>query len=146
MMCWKCFRKELLALALNPDREIDLSKMMRNSSEVQIRLSSYPISHENVVTYSIQRIDVSKYPFLRYLRNRLDTGQNLELLDSWYSPSQDLVPESYRLSVVEKITRYLPVMSKEQEGVLENWDMSSFLNSEESKRAHSSLTSSWQDI
>ena len=116
MMCWKCFRKELLALALNPDREIDLSKMMRNSSEVQIRLSSYPISHENVVTYSIQRIDVSKYPFLRYLRNRLDTGQNLELLDSWYSPSQDLVPESYRLSVVEKITRYLPVMSKEQEG------------------------------
>ena len=146
MMCWKCFRKELLSLALNPDREIDLSKMMRNSSEVQIRLSSYPISHENVVTYSIQRIDVSKYPFLRYLRNRLDTGQNLKLLDSWYSPSQELVPESYRLSVVEKITRYLPVMSKEQEGVLENWDMSSFLNSEESKRAHSSLTSSWQDI
>ena len=146
MMCLKCFRKELLSLALNPDREIDLSKMMRNSSEVQIRLSSYPISHENVVTYSIQRIDVSKYPFLRYLRNRLDTGQNLKLLDSWYSPSQELVPESYRLSVVEKITRYLPVMSKEQEGILENWDMSSFLNSEESKRAHSSLTSSWQDI
>ena len=119
---------------------------MRNSSEVQIRLSSYPISHENVVTYSIQRIDISKYPFLRHLRKRLDMGLNLELLDSWYSPSQELVPESYRFSVVEKISRYLPVMSKEQEGVLESWDMSSFLSSEQSKRAHSLLTSSWQDL
>ena len=146
MRCWKCFRKELLSLALFPDREIDVEGMMRNSSEVQIRLSSYPISHENVVTYSIQRIDISKYPFLRHLRKRLDMGLNLELLDSWYSPSQELVPESYRFSVVEKISRYLPVMSKEQEGVLESWDMSSFLSSEHSKRAHSLLTSSWQDL
>ena len=146
MRCWKCFRKELLSLALFPDREIDVEGMMRNSSEVQIRLSSYPISHENVVTYSIQRIDISKYPFLRHLRKRLDMGLNLELLDSWYSPSQELVPESYRFSVVEKISRYLPVMSKEQEGVLESWDMSSFLSSEQSKRAHSLLTSSWQDL
>ena len=146
MRCWKCFRKELLSLALFPDREIDVEGMMRNSSEVQIRLSSYPISHENVVTYSIQRIDISKYPFLRHLRKRLDMGLNLELLDSWYSPSQELVPDSYRFSVVEKISRYLPVMSKEQEGVLESWDMSSFLSSEQSKRAHSLLTSSWQDL
>jgi hypothetical protein len=146
MRCWKCFRKELLSLALFPDREIDLEGMMRNSSEIQIRLSSYPISHENVVTYSIQRIDIAKYPSLRHLRNRLNTKAKLDLLDYWYSPAQELVPEQYRLSVIEKISKYLPTMTKEHERALESWDMDDFLLSEEAKRGHSSLTSSWQDL
>ena len=97
MRCWKCFRKELLSLALSPGKDIDLLSMMRNSSEVQIKLSAYPISHENVVTYSIQRIDIGEYPFLRALRNRLDTKLELSLLDSWYSPSKILIPERYIL-------------------------------------------------
>jgi hypothetical protein len=120
--------------------------MIRNSSEIQIRLSSYPISHENVVTYSIQRIDISRYPALRHLRNRLDTKLDLNLLDCWYYPSLELVPENYRLSVIEKISKYMPSMTKDQERILENWDMDGFLLSEEAKRAHSSLTSSWQDL
>tara|TARA_B100000405_G_C16651133_1_gene398513 strand:- start:654 stop:1094 length:441 start_codon:yes stop_codon:yes gene_type:complete len=146
MRCWKCFRKELLSLALFPDREIDLEGMMRNSSEVQIRLSAYPISHENVVTYSIQRIEASKYPFLRPLRNRLDTKLDLSLLGSWYSPSKELVPEKYRLSVIEKISKFMPPMTEEQEQILENWNMDDFLLSEKTKSAHSKLTSSWQDL
>ena len=146
MRCWKCFRKELLALALSPEREIDIEGMMRDSSEIQIRLSSYPISHENVITYSVQRIDISKFPSLRHLRNRLDTKLDLGLLDCWYSPSQELVPDIYRLSVVEKIAKFMPSMSKDQERILENWDMDEFLISEEAKKAHSSLTSSWQDL
>ena len=146
MRCWKCFRKELLSMALFPGREIDLEGMMRNSSEVQIRLSAYPISHENVVTYSIQKIDVSKYPFLRPLRNRLDTKLNLSLLSSWYSPSKELVPERYRLSVIEKISKFVPPMTEEQEQILENWNMDDFLLSESAKSAHSKLTSSWQDL
>ena len=146
MRCWKCFRKELLSLALFPEREIDISGMMRNSSEIQIRLSSYPISHENVVTYSIQRIDIAKFPTLRHLRNRLDTKLDLGLLDCWYSPSQELVPNFYRLTVVEKIAKFIPSMSEEQERILENWNMDEFLISEEAKNAHSSLTSSWQDL
>ena len=119
---------------------------MRNSSEIQIRLSSYPISHENVITYSIQRIDMAKYPFLRHLRNRLDLSLELGFLDCWYSPSEVLIPEDYRLTVVEKIGRYLPRMKKEQEHIVENWDMDQFLLSKEAKRAHASLTSSWQDL
>ena len=133
-------------MALFPGREIDLEGMMRNSSEVQIRLSAYPISHENVVTYSIQRIDVSKYPFLRPLKNRLDTKLNLSLLSSWYSPSKELIPERYRLSVIEKISKFVPPMTEEQEQLLENWNMDDFLLSESAKKAHSKLTSSWQDL
>ena len=146
MRCWKCFRKELLSLALFPDGQIDPKSMMRNSSEVQIRLSAYPISHENVITYSIQRVDIGEYPFLRLLRNRLDTNLDLSLLSSWYSPSQVLIPESYRMAVVGKISKFMPPMSKIQEEILESWDMDNFLLSKRTKKAHSSLTSSWQDL
>ena len=146
MRCWKCFRKELLSLALFPNGKIDPKRMMRNSSEVQIRLSAYPISHENVITYSIQRVDIGEYPFLRLLRNRLDTNLDLSLLNSWYSPSQVLIPESYRMTVVEKISKFMPPMSKIQEEILESWNMDKFLLSKGAKKAHSSLTSSWQDL
>jgi len=146
MRCWKCFRKELLSLALSPGKDIDLLGMMRNSSEVQIKLSAYPISHENVVTYSIQRIDIGEYPFLRALRNRLDTKLELSLLDCWYSPSKILIPERYRMQVMEKISKFMKRMSKEQESVLENWNMDDYLLSEEAKKGHSQLTTYWQDL
>jgi hypothetical protein len=146
MRCWKCFRKELLSLALSPGKDIDLLSMMRNSSEVQIKLSAYPISHENVVTYSIQRIDIGEYPFLRTLRNRLDTKLELSLLDCWYSPSKILIPERYRMQVMEKISKFMKRMSKEQESVLENWNMDDYLLSEEAKKGHSQLTTYWQDL
>jgi len=146
MRCWKCFRKELLSLALFPGKDIDLMSMMRNSSEVQIKLSAYPISHENVVTYSIQRIDIGEYPFLRPLRNRLDTELELSLLDCWYSPSKILIPERYRMAVMEKISKFMKRMSKEQESILENWNMDDYLLSEGAKKGHSQLTTSWQDL
>ena len=144
--CWKCFRKELLLMSLFPDRMVDLEGMMRNSSEVQIKLSAYPISHENVVTYSIQRIDVSKLPFLRALKNRLDVKSDLNFLSGWYPPSQALIPKSYRLSVIEKISGFLTIMTREQQEILEKWNMEKFLLLETTKKSHSYLTSSWQDF
>ena len=146
LRCWKCFRKEMVTLAIFPDRNIDLKSMMRNSSEVQIRLSAFPISHENVVTYSIQRLNASQYPFLRLLRNRLDTSLDLEYLNHWYSPSKILIPDSYRISVVEKISNFMKSMTKEQEEMLEKWDMTEYLETDAAKKSHSLLTSSWQDL
>ena len=40
------FRKELLSIALWGPNEVDILEML-HSSEVQIRLSAFPISHEN---------------------------------------------------------------------------------------------------
>ena len=40
--CWKCFRKELLSIALWGHNEVDILEML-HSSEVQIRLSAFPI-------------------------------------------------------------------------------------------------------
>ena len=146
LRCWKCFRKEMVTLAQFPDRNVDLKTMMRNSSEVQIRLSAFPISHENVVTYSIQRLEKGRYPFLRLLENRLNTSLDLDFLDYWYSPSKILIPESYRISVIKKISGFMDVMSKEHEEILEEWDMTNFLDTDDAKKSHSLLTSSWQDL
>jgi len=146
MRCWKCFRKELLSLALDPSKTVDLGSMMKSSQEIQIRLSAYPISHENVVTFSIQNINIGDYPDMRHLRNRLDTKLDLSLLRSWYSPSIELVPEKYRVTVREKINRFLNPMSEDQEGILKTWNMDGFLESETTRKAHFDLTSSWQDL
>ena len=118
--------------------------MMRNSSEVQIRLSAFPISHENVVTYSIQRLEKDRYPFLRLLK--IDSTRDLDFLDFWYSPSKILIPESYRISVIEKISGFMDVMTKQHEENLEEWDMTDFLDTDDAKKTHSLLTSSWQDL
>jgi len=146
MRCWKCFRKESLSLALNADKIVDLRSMMKNSSEIQIRLSDYPISHENVVTFSMLNINFRDYPYMRHLRNRLNTKLDLSLLRRWYSPSVVLMPERHRATVMEKIMSFLAPMSESQEEVIRTWDMSGFLELDSTKKAHFDLTSSWQDL
>ena len=55
------FQEELLSIALWGHNEVDILEML-HSSEVQIRLSAFPISHENVVQYSLQRIELEDHP------------------------------------------------------------------------------------
>ena len=116
------------------------------SSEVQIRLSAYPISHENVIIFSIQNISMKNYPILRPLRNRVNYKLDLSLLKKWYSPSLELIPEKWRNSIRIKILNYLEVMNIEEENMLLEWDMEPFLDLDVTKDAHGKLTSYWQDL
>jgi hypothetical protein len=50
------------------------------------------------------------------------------------------------MQVMEKISKFMKRMSKEQESVLENWNMDDYLLSEEAKKGHSQLTTYWQDL
>jgi len=145
LKCWKCFRKELLSISLDSDKKINLKEIMK-SSEVQIRLSAYPISHENVIIYSIQNIDIKNFPELKIIRNRLDMKIKLESLSRWYSPSLSLVPEKWKNIIRNKIIKYLKIMNEEDEELLHNWNMTPFLELDSTKMAHSKLTSSWQDL
>ena len=144
LRCWKCFRKELLLKSLYPDKESDIEKMLY-SSEVQIRLSAYPISHENVILFSIQRIDMSENKYLKILKNRLDTKLNLNGLEKWYSPSLNLIPKKWRNKTRLKILNYLKEMSEEEQVFFQQWDMEEFLHSGETKMAHEKLTTNWQN-
>lgn len=145
LKCWKCFRKELLGISLDSEKTIDLKGIMK-SSEVQIRLSEYPISHENVIMYSIQSIDIKNFPMLKLLRKRVDINVNLEALKKWYSPSLEFIPNKWRNIVRNKIIRYLQTMDENDEKLIINWNMIPFLELPSTKQAHGELTSFWQDL
>jgi len=143
--CWKCFRKELLSLALEPVKDVNIKKMM-TSKEVQIRLSEYPISHENVIKFSINNININNYPVLKNLEYRVSYDSNINFLSKWYGPSIQFIPEGWRLECIEKIRIFLNKMNAEEENLVKNWDMTEFLEEKLVRNAHSKLTSSWQDI
>ena len=114
LKCWKCFRKELLSIALWGPNEVDILEML-HSSEVQIRLSAFPISHENVVQYSLQRIELEDHPYLKPIADKLDMNADLDFLNYWYSPSIDFVPDDIRNFTRDAIIGYLGVMGPSDE-------------------------------
>ena len=143
--CWKCFRKEFLGMSLNPNSRGSVAKIM-HSSEVQHKLSSFPISHENVVTFSMQNTDTSSHTYLRHLRNRLNMSLELGFLRNWFPPSIEVIPEKYRFTIRGNILEFLDPMTPAQEELVRTWDMMPFLETEPAKSAHFKLTSSWQDF
>ncbi len=145
MRCWKCFRKELLAYSLGHREDYNLVSML-SSGEVQVRLSAFPISHENVIVYALQRIDLDKHPYLKPIADKLDMSIELNLLGSWFPPSIEFTPMAHRHSIREKILSYLPAMKPSQESILLNWNMEPHLCSMKAKRGQEKLTSFWQDL
>ena len=145
MSCWKCFRKELLSVSLGFSDSQDLVSMME-TNEVQIRLSSFPISHENVIIYALQRLDLQEHPYLKTLASKLDMAARLDFLEAWHPGSIDLVPDRMRHSVRSKILQFLDVMSPDQESDFMKWDMRGHLASNRAKEAQEKLTTSWQDF
>ena len=145
LKCWKCFRKELLMYSLNLSDPPDFASMMK-TNEVQVRLSSYPISHENVIIYSLQRINLEQHAYFKPLADKLDMSANLELLHEWYSPSLDFVPKKYRHTIRDNILSFIDVMSPMNEFNLMNWDMEPHLKSKRTISRQEKFTSFWQDF
>jgi hypothetical protein len=145
--CWKCFRKELLSFAIkDDDSEHPNFRKMLEISEVQIRLSSFPISHENVIAYSIQRIDIGKFSSLKPISAKLEMDRGLSFLEKWYPKSIDFVPDRYRNYIRSKIMDFLEPTTFEEEEDIESWNMNPHLASTRTIRAQDRLISYWQDI
>ena len=60
-------------------------------------------------------------------------------MEQWYIPSLELVPEKYRDALREKITEYIEPMDEEMIETVEQWDLTSMLESEEYKKLHEKL-------
>ena len=58
------------------NKEID---WMFSSEEVRRKISSIPISHENVIEYSLQRLKTGNHEVIDLLKNRVDRGSNLDI-------------------------------------------------------------------
>lgn len=142
--CWKCFRKELLNYALGFTAISPNFQEMMRSKEIQQRLCSFPISHENVITYSLQRIELSEINQLKILSKKLDMRSELSFLEEWYAPSIEFVPRKYRFIVREKIMQYLPAMRLESEELVTNWQMEEHLSSSSAKSGQERLLKLWK--
>ena len=144
--CWKCFRKRLLSMALNFDN-IDEDKMSNffKSGEVRVRLSSYPISHENVMSFSLNRIG-NKIENIDYknLLSRVGGLGRLDLLSKWYSPSIEFVPDEWKYECRENILIYLKQMTKVEVADIRKWSMDEFLLSESTIYAKNNMINRWE--
>ena len=145
LWCWKCFRKELLVFSLDDTRDIDLSDML-NNHEVQIRLSAFPISHENVINYSLRGIELSKSSGLNFIKSKMDVSGDYSLFEKWYSDSQKFIPEKYVFEIRDNIMKYLEPMSLEENNNIKKWNMANHLNNKNTIKAQEKLIDYWQDI
>ena len=124
--CWKCFRKSTLRQALGLESSNkDSLDLMLSSREVRKKLSSLPISHENVLIHSFSKLNFEDYP--DGFRQRLSYYDNLEALERWYSPSLNYVHDSAREYVKTAMGKYLKSMSQDDERIMEAWDIREIL-------------------
>ena len=134
--CWKCFRKSMVDNRLKntkvSDREM---KKWLKVREVKRKLTPHPISHENVLSWSLQGGNVQGGT-KNLLMNRMEGKiRNMDFLTDWYSPSIELVPERYREETTQNIHNYLVNMDEKYHSDITGHKMTEWLNSEEAKEA-----------
>ena len=145
LRCWKCFRKELLNFSLGFIEQPVLTDLMK-TNEVQLSLSAYPISHENVIIFSLQRINLDDHAYLKPLADKVDMGLDLEMLNRWYAPSIDFVPRKYRHTIRDNIISFMQPMNPSDESLIRGWNMRPHLESKKAIKRQEILTSFWQDF
>jgi hypothetical protein len=143
--CWKCFRKGLLNVALKQtnlkEEEVEI---FFKSGEIKNKLSSYPISHENVLSFSVNRIDCDfKNQNLENLSRRVEGLGELNFLNKWYPKSIELIPVEWRYECREKILKYLLPMKKIEQEMIEEWSMEDYLLSEDTIMANKRMIGNW---
>ncbi len=144
LKCWKCFRKATLGRALDLDSGSPATISSLLSREVKSKLLAYPISHENVVAFSMRRypreeIDSDDSRILDSLLERVKGISELDFLTRWYKPSQILVHSSWREDFTHKILDFLEVMPPKESSEIESWSMDSFLADPSTVSAHDRL-------
>lgn len=134
MNCWKCFRKILLDTTLKGSiiNNEQLEKMFA-ISEARRKLTEYPIKHENVIAYISSHYKGDNELMLALKKKTRGDSLKLDILEKWYSPSIELIPDKYRKLVSNNISKYLETMNDQEEKILENWIVE---DSEESRYYH----------
>tara|TARA_B100000401_G_scaffold69908_1_gene42466 strand:- start:5109 stop:6425 length:1317 start_codon:yes stop_codon:yes gene_type:complete len=132
--CWKCFRKSLLDSTLRKE-EIDdgiLDKLF-NIAEAKHHLRSFPIKHENVLSYICERY-YGSHKLMSLLKRRVGADKSdLKWLESWNPESIELIFPKYRDEIVSKIVRLIPTMDEFQINKMKSWDMEEMLQNQEFK-------------
>ena len=114
------------------DREM---KKWLKVREVKRKLAPHPISHENVLSWSLQGGN-TEGETKDLLMNRMEGKiRNMDFLTDWYSPSIELVPERYREETTQNIHNYLTEMDEKYHEEITGHKMTEWINSEGAKDA-----------
>ena len=128
--CWKCFRKNLvecrlLGRALHDDK---LNQWLR-VGEVKYKLKAWPISHENVLSWSLQGGNTSGLVKEKLLSGLEGSVRNMDFLERWYPGSSELIPERYRDFTKNRILLFMKEMKESEKSQIINHSMSMWLES-----------------
>ena len=133
--CWKCFRKLLLDSVVNNEKisEDELNDLFK-IKEAKRFLSTFPIKHENVLTYTTSKylqlfgLDLEDDSMMSLFTKRVrgDLAE-VDWMEKYFPMMLETIPDKYRGGLKDKLEKYLlPMDEKEQELVL-NWDMNPML-------------------
>ena len=129
LKCWKCFRKQLLSCGLGYDKFQESQFLTGLSTpDVVATLKKIPISHENVLRFSINKLMPQENKMFNLLEKRLLPLENTDFLKEWYSPSIYFVSKKYREIIKENILEILDSMNSSNEKFVEAWNLNKFLN------------------
>lgn len=138
--CWKCFRKNLVELRINGQLLSD-EKMRHwlNVKEVKSKLRSWPISHENVLSWSLQGSNTSGFIVTSLLARLEGSVRNMDFLENWYYNSIELIPPQYQDYTVKQISNYLKIMKESDTLQISTHSMVNWLESSIAKDAKDSF-------
>ena len=130
MNCVKCFRKSLIEASMSgiwPSPN-EISRMMANRS-IRAYLSDAPIRLEIILAAALANYS-GEDPLLLALQKRVDaTSWDVSFTRGWYGPSLDtMVPQKYQKGTVERMEKFIPQMTQEQEEQFRNFDMRSVMD------------------
>lgn len=112
--------------------------------EARIRLVKLPLHFENVTTYVTAHYH-GNHRLMNLLKKKT-RGDALDVswMEKWYSPAKDLFPIKYRDMIESNITKYLDVMTIENEDTLKNWNH--LKESIHSKRYHREFVTALKNL
>jgi len=134
--CWKCFRKNLVEKRLlNVTIQHDEMKRWLTVREVKRKLSAWPISHENVLSWSLKGDNTIGEIATDLLDRTEGAIRNLTFLERWFHPSIQLIPSKYQLETEGKISNYMERMRDFELVQITNHTMTKWLTSEQATKA-----------
>ena len=105
--------------------------------EVKYKLSGWPVSHENVLSWALKNPQIEGGAGLLLLSRLEGSTRDLESLEKWYPPSIELVPTKYQQELRLRVADYLRSMSDDEMAETESLDISFWLGSEDALSARS---------
>lgn len=121
MNCWKCFRKTTVRNGLGiSEYNTRMMNRLIKTKEVKKKLASLPVSHENVLLFSLSRLNLDALPpsFI----SRFENEFNLDYLQKWLPDSIEFVHPRIQLEVKKNISKFLEEMDSNEISLLKSWD------------------------